>query len=100
MEDDITRIDCVTGFSAPPPIVHWEVGQPGSVFEDGNQTTAMFGYKMEGGAMQISMRLEFQAKMEQTGLYSCVATNPLTREAKRSPPVSVVVEGKPIQHAQ
>ena len=93
-EGDVVRIECVTGYSAPPPVVQWEKDTPGSVFTQGRQTTATYGTERTGGARQNSMILELTTTPEDSGNFYCVSNNYQTTEIKRSPVIPLIVEGR------
>ena len=75
-------LTCVTGKSAPPPQIYWI--KDGSLFEQGNQSKVTYGSIGDGGALQQTMQLKLTAKPEYSGMYHCVAKNPLTMKVERS----------------
>lgn len=91
--NDTVRLDCVTGYSAPPAVIHW--------LHDGLQTTtgrravADFGSRRDGGASgQRSASLTLDAvSLQDRGLYECVAVNPLSGQVAHSLKAFVNVTG-------
>ncbi|XP_064649170.1 protein sidekick-1-like [Lineus longissimus] len=73
---------CTTGKSAPPPLVYWE--RNGAVFLEGRETKAVFGTTGGDNSGQLSMRLEVFTDRVLDGWFACVATNPLSKERRKS----------------
>ena len=90
----MVTLECVTGFSAPPPAVQWEKDNIGQLFNGGTQSQATYGTENDGGARQMSMRLDLISGPEHTGNYYCVSSNTLTTEVVRSPAIPLVVDGE------
>ncbi len=86
-ESNMTVLDCVTGYSAPSPQVHWE--KDGERVLYGVQEVAQFGELGLAGSRQISMHLEFVGMVELSGSYQCISRNQLSGEIVRSNPAFV-----------
>jgi len=79
------RLDCVTGYSAPPADVHW-LHDSTTTTTTGRRETAEFGSRRDGGASgRRSSSLTLDAvSVEDAGHYECVAVNPLSGEEVHS----------------
>ena len=91
-DGSLVSLQCVTGKSAPPPLVHWE--KNGSFFNEGNQEVTTFGSVTYGVIGQKSMRLKLGVERMAEGVYECVAENHLTGAVSRSDPATLSVQGE------
>jgi len=93
--NDTVRLDCVTGYSAPPAVIHWL--HDDNKTTAGHQTVAEFGSRRDGGASgQLSASLTLETvTLEDRGLYECVAVNPMSAEVVHSLRAYVNVTGNP-----
>ena len=93
LEEETVSFDCITGESAPPPMVFWE--RNGEPFYGGSQYNATYG---GDGSLSIvrqySMKLILVAKPNLDGTYNCVARNPVLNIDVRSLTVRMVTIGK------
>ena len=84
------RLQCVTGYSAPPPLAYWT--QNGTPLQAGSQLSGMFGTALDGVATQTSMVLVlFVTSRSEEGVYACAAFNPLLNRTVFSSPATVFV---------
>lgn len=91
-EDSIISLQCVTGKSAPPPLVHWE--KDGALFDGGTQEVTTFGSVTHGIIGQKSMRLKLTVYKAAEGVYECVAENELTGGVSRSDRATLDIQGE------
>ncbi|OWF49359.1 Down syndrome cell adhesion molecule homolog [Mizuhopecten yessoensis] len=90
-EGEVVELECVTGESAPAPIVIWE--KNGKQFFEGDQYTSVFGMSTIPGVIsQYAMKLVIQTASYDTGAYNCVARNPALGVEVRSLKVDLQVE--------
>ena len=92
-EDKPVSFACVTGESAPPPVIFWE--RNGEPFYGGYQDNATYG---GDGSLSIvrqySMILILTAKPYLDGTYNCVARNPVLNIDVRSLIVRLITIGE------
>jgi len=91
--NDTVRLDCVTGYSAPPAVIHWL--HDGVETTTGRQEVAEFGSRRDGGASgQRSASLTLEAvSLADRGHYECVAVNPMSDQRVHSRKAFVNVTG-------
>ena len=92
LDGSLVSLQCVTGKSAPPPLVHWE--KDGAFFNGGNQEVTTFGIVTYDVIAQKSMRLKLGVGRMAEGVYECVAENTLTGAVSRSDPATLAVQGE------
>ncbi|KAK7095306.1 hypothetical protein V1264_006733 [Littorina saxatilis] len=84
-------LTCVTGRSAPYPIVHWE--KNGRKIENARTFAASYGdFDHTGLSDQISMKLMYRVLDGNPLWFQCVAVNPLSGETVKSRPAFVTPE--------
>ena len=91
--DATVRLDCVTGYSAPPADIHWL--HNGTETTTGRHDVALFGSLRDGGAASqrtASLTLR-NVSVEDGGFYQCEAVNPVSRQKVRSDKAFVNVTG-------
>jgi len=93
--NDTVRLDCVTGYSAPPAVIRWL--HDGVETTAGHQSVAEFGSRRDGGASgQRSASLTLRAvALQQAGFYQCAAVNRVSGLVVRSLKAFVNVTGSP-----
>jgi len=92
--NDTVRLDCVSGYSAPPADIHWL--HDGVMTTTGHHAVAEFGSRRDGGASgqrSASLTLE-AASYEDRGFYECVAVNPMSGRTVHSRKAFVNVTGR------
>jgi len=91
--NDTVRLECVTGYSAPPADVHWL--QDGVEVTTSRHAVADFGSRRDGGASgQRSAALTLEAvSLENRGTYECVAVNSMSGESVHSLQAFVNITG-------
>ncbi|XP_033732840.1 LOW QUALITY PROTEIN: hemicentin-1-like [Pecten maximus] len=90
-EGEVIELECVTGESAPAPIVTWE--KNGRQFFEGDQFTSVFGMSSIPGVIsQYAMKLVIQTTSYDSGEYNCVARNTALGVEVRSLKVNLLVE--------
>jgi Immunoglobulin domain len=89
-------MNCVTGYSAPPALVHWVKDNIILTEDQGQQTSGIFGSSViDGGAAQISSRLLLQSVAQNdAGVYWCIAVNTMTQQTVISNNATLIVNGK------
>jgi len=91
--ESTVRLDCVTGYSAPPADIHWL--HDGTPTSGGQLETAEFGSRRDGGAAgQRSSSLTLAGvSLDDQGFYECVAVNSASGRVVHSRSAYVNVTG-------
>lgn len=94
-EGEVIELECVTGESAPSPVVTWEKND--KRFYEGDQYTSVFGMSSIPGVIaQYAMKLVIRTTSYDSGVYNCAARNTALGVEVRSLKVDLVVEGTSI----
>ncbi|XP_069120341.1 contactin-5-like isoform X2 [Argopecten irradians] len=90
-EGEVVELECVTGESAPAPVVTWE--KNGQTFHEGDQFTSVFGMSSIPGVIsQYAMKLVISTTSYDSGEYNCVARNTALGVEVRSLKVNLQVQ--------
>ena len=93
LEEETVSFDCITGESAPTPIIYWE--RNGEPFHSGSQYNATYGgHGSLSLVRQYSMKLILVARPHLDGVYNCAARNPVLKIDVRSLRVMMRTSGK------